>query len=82
MIWSVVLLGTTITSPTKQGLHDRFANSAVVQPVGGGGNGIVFACLLIIGLGVLLTVIAFVALIVLGGQVSTILSSVGTSVQP
>ena len=49
LIWSVVLLATTITSPTKQGLHDRFANSAVVQPVGGG-NGIAMACLLILGL--------------------------------
>ncbi len=81
LIWSVVLLATTITSPTKQGLHDRFANSAVVQPVGGG-NGIAMACLLILGLLVLLAVIAVLALIFLGGQVSSILSAVGTSVQP
>ena len=30
---SIVLLVTV--SPTKQGLHDRFANSAIVQPIGG-----------------------------------------------
>jgi uncharacterized RDD family membrane protein YckC len=82
LIWSVILLATTISSPTKQGLHDRFANSAVVQPVGGGGNGIVLACLLIIGLLVLLSIVAVVALIFIGGQVSTIVSTVGTPIEP
>jgi hypothetical protein len=35
LLWSIVLLVTTAVSPTKQGLHDRFANSAIVQPIGG-----------------------------------------------
>ena len=81
LIWSIVLLATTITSPTKQGLHDRFANSAVVLPAGSG-NGIALACLLIIGLGVLLIVVAFVAVLFLGTQVSSILPQVGPSFEP
>ena len=36
IVWSLVLLISTVTSPTKQGLHDRFANSAVVRPIGAG----------------------------------------------
>src|SRR4029078_10799022 len=35
-VWAIVLLITTATSPTKQGLHDKLANSAVVRPVSGG----------------------------------------------
>ena len=30
-VWSLVLLVTTSSSPTRQGLHDRFAKSAIVQ---------------------------------------------------
>ena len=82
LLWSIVLLITTAVSPTKQGLHDKFANSAIVQPIGGSSSGLVMGCLLVIGLIVLLFVVAFVALIFIGGQVSTILSTVGTSVQP
>ena len=82
LLWSIVLLVTTAVSPTKQGLHDRFANSAIVQPIGGSSNGLVIGCLLIIGLLGLLFVSAILALIFLGGQVFTILSSVGTSVAP
>jgi uncharacterized RDD family membrane protein YckC len=78
-IWSIVLLVTTATSPTKQGLHDRFANSALVRPIGAS-NGVATACLVIvIGL-LVLAVLSIVALIFIGGQVSTILSTVGDSV--
>jgi uncharacterized RDD family membrane protein YckC len=78
-IWAIVLLITTATSPTKQGLHDRFANSAVVRPAGAG-SGVATACLVIvIGLFVL-AILSIVALIFIGGQVSTILSEVGNSV--
>ena len=31
MLWAVLLLGTTITSPTNQGLHDRFGRTYVVR---------------------------------------------------
>lgn len=44
LIWSIVLLITTSNSPTKQGLHDRFANTALVRPVGAS-NGPAKACL-------------------------------------
>jgi uncharacterized RDD family membrane protein YckC len=35
-LWNLLLLVTTIASPTKQGLHDRFAGSALVRPAGAG----------------------------------------------
>ena len=34
-IWTLALLWTTSNSPTKQGFHDRFANTAVVRKEGG-----------------------------------------------
>ena len=67
--------------PDEAGPPRRFANSAVVLPVGGG-NGIALACLLILGLRVLLVVVAVLAVLFLGGQVSSILSAVGTSFEP
>jgi uncharacterized RDD family membrane protein YckC len=36
LLWSLLLLASTITSETKQGLHDRFAGSALVRPAGVG----------------------------------------------
>jgi uncharacterized RDD family membrane protein YckC len=77
-LWTLVLFISTVASPTKQGLHDRFANSAVVRPVGAS-NAIIWGCLIIF---VILPLLAIVALIFLGGQVSGMLSSVGTSIQP
>ena len=38
LAWAVALLVTTVSSPTKQGLHDRFAGSAIVQPTGATGR--------------------------------------------
>jgi uncharacterized RDD family membrane protein YckC len=35
-VWNMLLLMSTIVSPTKQGLHDRFARSALVRPAGAG----------------------------------------------
>jgi uncharacterized RDD family membrane protein YckC len=79
-VWELVLLGSVVSSPSKQGLHDRFAGTAMVQPVGGSSNGLVVGCLVIIGFLVLVSLISMVALIYLGGQVSTILEEVGNSV--
>jgi uncharacterized RDD family membrane protein YckC len=73
--WALALLISTMTSPTRQGLHDRAAGSAIVQPVGASSP--VVACLAII---VGIAVVSIVALIFLGGQVSNILSSVGKSI--
>ena len=46
-VWAIVLLVTTVSSPTKQGIHDKFANSAVVRPAGAG-NGLAVTCLILI----------------------------------
>lgn len=80
LLWMIVLLITTITSPTKQGLHDRFANTALVKPSGQGASGLAMACLLLLALLIILPIIAIVALILLGTQVSTILSEIGESI--
>lgn len=79
LIWVIVLLITTATSPTKQGLHDRIANSAVVRPVNAG-NGVVVACLIIVLVLAAITLLSIVALTFLGSQVGSILSEVGESV--
>ena len=79
LVWALVLLVTTVASPTRQGLHDRFAGSAIVQPIGR--EGPVFACLiLLVLLFVVLPLIAFVGLLAVGSQITTILSEVGTSI--
>jgi uncharacterized RDD family membrane protein YckC len=79
LLWALVLLVTTATSATKQGLHDRFANSMVVRPVTAG-NGIVWACLIVVLILPVIAILAIISLIAVGGQVSSILSEVGTSV--
>jgi hypothetical protein len=66
-------------SPTKQGLHDRFANTAVVRPATAG-SGAAMACLVIAIVIALAALAAIIGLIFLGGQVSSILSAVGESV--
>jgi uncharacterized RDD family membrane protein YckC len=77
-VWVLLLLATTATSPTKQGLHDRMADTALVQPAGA--QTPAMACLLLlIGLFVV-WVLAVVALIFLGGQISQILSNAGASI--
>jgi uncharacterized RDD family membrane protein YckC len=78
--WWIVLLFTTASSPTRQGLHDRFAETAIVRPARAGGDGLLLGCVLLIVLLVLVSFVAIVALILLGTQVSTILSSVGDSI--
>ncbi len=79
LVWALVLLVTTVTSPTKQGLHDRFAGSAIVQPIGR--EGPVIPCLiLLVLLFVVLPLIAVVGLLAVGSQLPEILSEVGTSI--
>jgi uncharacterized RDD family membrane protein YckC len=79
-LWYLVLLVSTAISPTRQGLHDRFAGSAMVQPAGASTPAL--ACLVLLILLVALPIIAIVALILAGTQLSTLLSDVGTSIQP
>jgi uncharacterized RDD family membrane protein YckC len=78
-LWALVLLITTAASPTKQGLHDRLANSAVVRPANAG-NGVVVACAVLLLIVVGIALLGIVSLIFLGAQVSSILSEVGESV--
>jgi uncharacterized RDD family membrane protein YckC len=79
LIWEITLLVTTASSPAKQGLHDRLANSALVRPATAG-NGLVTACLVLVLVLVALFVLSLVALIGLGSQLPSILSAVGESV--
>jgi uncharacterized RDD family membrane protein YckC len=76
LLWTIVLLITTATSPTKQGVHDRFANSVVVRPIGAS-NGLVTACLILIVLLFVLSILAVVGLFFIASQTSSILSQVG-----
>ena len=77
LLWLIVLLVTTSSHPLKQGVHDRAANSIVVQPVGTSSNAAVVGCLLLV---VLFVVLPIIALIALGGQIEQILSEVGQSI--
>lgn len=76
LIWTIVLLITTATSPTKQGLHDRLANTAVVRPANAG-TGLAMACLVIVIALLVIGLVGIVALIFLGGQVSSLMSNPG-----
>lgn len=78
-IWvlAIALLLSTASSQTKQGLHDRLANSAIVQPIGLG-NGAIVGCVIVLLILPLLAIVGIVALLFLGGQVSQILSTVGS----
>lgn len=78
-LWAIVLLMTTATSQSKQGLHDRLANSAVVRPLNAGSTA-VMACLVIVAIVAVIGLLSIIALIMLGSQVSEILSTVGESV--
>jgi uncharacterized RDD family membrane protein YckC len=78
-IWWIVLLVTTILSPTKQGLHDRIAGTALVRPLGDSSTA-ARACLIIVIVIALLFLVSIVALIFLGSQASDILRDIGRSV--
>jgi hypothetical protein len=80
IVWNIALIVSTAQSPTKQGFHDRFANSAVVRPIDQGSSTWVTACLILIVLGAVLAVIGLVGLIFLGAQMQDILSQQGRSI--
>ena len=46
-VWQLVLLVTTAIHPQKMGLHDRFANTAMVRPANAGSGRLILGCLLI-----------------------------------
>jgi uncharacterized RDD family membrane protein YckC len=80
LAWQLVLLVTTASSPTRQGLHDRAAGSAIVQPVSGSGNALVIGCVVIVAILAVTVLVSIVALVFLGGQWESILSAVGESI--
>ena len=70
-MWYVALLISTIASDTKQGIHDRVAGTAVVQPAGLGRSVLVVTCLVLI-IGWLAFWLWLFIVLVLGGQVSSL----------
>jgi uncharacterized RDD family membrane protein YckC len=79
-IWPLVLLVSTVSSPVKQGLHDRVAGTWVVKPADASNSGLIVGCLILLAILVILPLIALIGLIAVGSQVSTILSTVGDSI--
>jgi uncharacterized RDD family membrane protein YckC len=80
----VLILGlflTTLGSTTRQGWQDQFANSAVVRRPGStGSNTAAIVIVLVLVLLLVIPIFAVIALFFLGGAVSQILSTVGTSI--
>ena len=70
-VWYVVLLITTIASDTRQGIHDRVAGTAVVQPAGLGRSALVLTCLVLI-IGWLAFWLFLFVVLLLGGQISSL----------
>lgn len=77
-LWMIALLISTLASSTRQGIHDRLAGSAMVQPEGASTP--VAACLVLLALLFVVSLISVVALVLLGGQVADILSQIGASI--
>jgi hypothetical protein len=81
LIWEIILLVSTATDPMHQGFHDRWAKSVVVRPQAAGpGSGAAVACLIIALIVVIFLFVSVIGLIIVGSQVSSILSSVGESI--
>ena len=77
-VWLLVLLITTSSDRLRQGLHDKWARSVIVQPAPGG-SGLAFAtCLVLILIFGLVLPIAGIALF--GDQLRDVLTEIGNSV--
>ena len=74
LVWVIVLLATAVSDPRRRGLHDKWTGTAIVRPVGQSDASAWVTLVLPI---VLVPLLAIVALIYLGSQVSGILSTVG-----
>jgi uncharacterized RDD family membrane protein YckC len=61
-LWELVLVVSVVVSRTRQGIHDRFARSAVVRPAGKG-NGWAIGCLAVYGVVVVLSVVVLAAVV-------------------
>ena len=71
--WLLILLVTTARSPAKRGLHDRFAETALVRPSSRASSGPALACLIILVLLGVLFAIAIAAAVMLGSQIAPLL---------
>ena len=80
LIWFAILFVSTAASHTRQGLHDRFANSAVVRPSDQETSGLAVACVVVVALLVVLAILATAVLIILGPQILAELSRLGRSI--
>lgn len=80
VVWVLVLLATTGRSPVRQGLHDRFARSALVRPASRASGGAAMTCLVVAILVGVLFLAAIGALIYLGSQVDPLAPPPGTPV--
>ena len=80
LLWVIALLITTANSPTKQGLHDRFANTAVVKPAGQRTSGLALACVIIVILFAFLAAIGVAIFILLGPAFLEEMERLGRSV--
>jgi len=77
LAWVFILLLTTATNPLRQGLHDRWAGSVIVQPAPGGSGAAVVGCLVLVFLAFALP---FVILVLANDRIREILSQVGSSI--
>ena len=77
LLWDIALLLTTATNPLRQGLHDRWAGSVVVQRAPGGSGAAVIGCLVLV---VVVIALPFVLLAMASDQLLDILSQVGNSI--
>src|SRR5438105_11325117 len=80
LLLNLALFLTTLGSPTRQGWHDQVANSAVVRRPGSTGSNTAAIALVVILVVVLFLFVPFLVLVLLGSQISNILSSVGSSI--
>lgn len=79
-VWILVLLASTARSPMKQGLHDRFARSALVRPADRASGGPAMTCLVIVVVIGILFLAAIAALIYLGSRVDPLAPPPGTTI--
>jgi uncharacterized RDD family membrane protein YckC len=81
LILELALFLTTLGSTTRQGWHDQLAHSAVIRRPGSSGSNSAAIAIVVIALVLgVIAVFGIVALILLGEQISNILSNVGSSI--
>jgi uncharacterized RDD family membrane protein YckC len=71
VVWWVVLVISMIVSPTKQGIHDRFARSALVRPAGQGNRWAV-GCLWAVAI---VTILEIAALILFASMLNSLIDA-------